>query len=380
VKYLPLLWSGIWRKPARTTLIILQVAVAFGLFGVLQGMKSGVDRVVADARGDLLVVHSRVSFADSLPLAYLKRIESVPGVKLVGIVDGLDATYRKPTQPVGVVAANLSQAWVADNVLAVSPQALRAFEQTRTGALITRGLAKEFGWKAGDRIPLLSGTRQSNGSGSWVFEVVGTFIDKLDVQGNDFILIHYDYLDAARQANKGTAARYIVVLSDPRQAATVADDIDRQFANSSNQTQTDSFRELAQSQMQAIGNLNFVIRSVIAAVLFASLFSTATMMTQSIRERSPELAVLKTLGFTDGTVFALIVAEAMAMCFAASVLGLSLAEIAFPFAAKRVPGIAMPLAVVEVGLAASLLVALLSVAAAAVRAARLEVVAALAIR
>ncbi len=380
MKYLPLLWSGIWRKPTRTTLIILQVAVAFALFGVLQGMKSGVDRVVADARADLLVVHSRVSFADSLPLAYLKRIESVPGVELVGIVDGLDATYQKPTQPVGVVAANLSQAWVADNVIAVSPQALRAFEQTRTGALITSGLAEEYGWKAGDRIPLLSPTQQSNGSGSWLFDVVGTFVDKLDVQGNDFILIHYDYLDAARQANKSTAARYIVVLSDPKQAVTVADAIDRQFANSSNQTQTDSFRELAQSQMQAIGNLNFVIRSVIAAVLFASLFSTATLMTQSIRERSPELAVLKTVGFTDGTVFALVVAESMAMCFAAAVLGLSLAEMAFPIAAKRVPGIAMPLGVVEVGLATSLLVAVLSVAAAAVRAAKLEAVSALAVR
>lgn len=380
MKYLPLLWSGIWRKPARTTLIMLQVAVAFALFGVLQGMKSGVDHVVANARADLLVVHSRVSFADSLPLADLQRIKSVPGVKMVGIVDGLRATYQKPNQPVGVVAADLSQAWVTANVLAVSPQALRAFEQTQTGALITSGLARQYGWKAGDRIPLLSATRQADGSGSWVFDVVGTFVDKLDVQGNDFVLIHYSYLDAARQANKSTVARYIVVLSDPKQALTVADDIDRQFANSSNETQTDSFRELAQSQMQAIGNLNFLIRSVIAAVLFASLFSTATMMMQSIRERSPELAVLKTLGFKARDIFVLILAEAMAICFAAAALGLCLAEVAFPFAARTVPGIAMPAAVVEVGLAASLLVALLSVAAAAVRAAKLEVVAALAIR
>jgi putative ABC transport system permease protein len=169
-----------------------------------------------------------------------------------------------------------------------------------------------------------------------------------------------------------------VVVSDPKQAAAVSETIDRIFANSSNGTRTASFRENAQQQLQSLGDLNFAIRSIIGAVLIALMFSTATMMMQTIRERTPELAVLKTLGFDDRTVFVLVVLESLLVCVAASLAGLALAWIAFPLAAKYMPGLSMPLAVVELAIAGAVLVALISVSVPGVRAARLRIVDALA--
>jgi putative ABC transport system permease protein len=158
----------------------------------------------------------------------------------------------------------------------------------------------------------------------------------------------------------------------------VADAIDRRFANSSSETRTESLRELAQSQLQSIGDLNFLIRAILSAVLVALLFATATMMMQSTRERTPELAVLKTLGFTDRDVFLFILWEALAVFIAAAACGLALATLVFPLASKIIPGLSMPMVVVALGLAAAAMVALISAWVPAVLAARLKIAQALA--
>jgi putative ABC transport system permease protein len=210
--------------------------------------------------------------------------------------------------------------------------------------------------------------------------VVGTFTDSDFGAGTDNILINYDYFDEARALEKGTVKHFNVAVADPKLAVTVADAIDRRFANSANETRTDSLRELAQAQLQSIGDLNFLIRAIVSAVFVALLFATATMMMQSIRERTPELAVLKTLGFTNRAVFLLILAEAMAVFVVAAACGLALATVVFPFAAKFVRGLSVPVAVIELGLACAVLAAVASASLPAVRAARLSVVSALADR
>ena len=381
MKYLPLIWSGIWRKPGRTTLVILQVAVAFALFGILQGMKTGVDQVVANARADVLFVGPAVFGGAPLPAAYIERLKSIVGVKTVSFADGLVGTYQKPTQPVFVLALEKSSVWLTlvPEIFKVLPKDLAALQNTRTGALITTDIGRKYGWHIGDRIPLTSSTLQSNGSGTWVFDVVGTVTDHEPGEAG-FIVANYDYLDDARVLNKGTVRNFYVVVSDPKQAGAVSNVIDAAFANSSNETNTASFRENAQQQMQSIGNLNFVIRSIVSAVLVALLFSTCTMMMQTIRERTPELAVLKTLGFTDRAVFLIVTAEAIVVCLAAAIMGLGLATGLFPYASKFIPGLSMPIVVIASGLIGSVLVALISVAMPAARAASLPVAAALAAR
>ncbi len=380
MKFLPLIWSGIWRKPGRAILIFLQVSVAFALFGVLQGLKTGVEHLIAEARADLLLVHGRLGFGDPLPLSLLEGIKSVPGVKAVIPVELFGATYQNPTQKMVVVAIRPNEGWLSAFTYTTAPGYVAAFRKLRTGAIIKEGLAKRYGWKIGDRIPLQSTIAKMDGSTDWALDVVGTFTDSDIGAGGDNLLINYDYFDEARVAGKGNVNHYNVAVSDPKLAVTVADEIDRRFANSSHETRTESLRELAQSQMQSIGDLNFLIRAIVSATLVALLFATATMTMQSIRERTPELAVLKTVGFTDGAVFIFVLTEAMVIFIAAGACGLALATLVFPFASKIVPGMSMPAVVVVVGLACAALVALISSSVPALLAARLKIATALAIR
>jgi putative ABC transport system permease protein len=379
LRFLPLIWSGIRRKPGRSILIFLQVSVAFALFGVLQGLKSGVEHLIAEARADLLIVHSRVGFfAVSLPLSMLEQIRSVPGVRVVAPVELFGGTYQKPTQRVGIVAIRPDEGWLSAFTFTVAPDQDAAFRKLRTGALVGADLVTKYGWKIGDRFPLVTNRAQLNGSKDWTFDVVGTFTDSdIGGGGTEKILINFDYLDEARLAGKGTVQHFNVAVSDPKLAVSVADEIDRRFANSASETRTESLREMAQTQMQAIGDLNFLIRAIVGAVLVAMLFATATMMMQSIRERTPELAVLKTVGFTNRAVFVLVLMEALVVCIAAAALGLALATLVFPLASRFVPGLSMPWALVALGLGCAILVALVSAAVPAFRAARLQVVAAL---
>ncbi|MGA2707667.1 MAG: ABC transporter permease [Steroidobacteraceae bacterium] len=378
MKFLPLIWSGIWRKPGRTVLIFLQVCVAFALFGVLQGLKTGVEHVIGEARADLLLVHGSLGLVDPLPLSLLEQIKSIRDVKAVIPVELSLATYQNPNQKVGMVAIRPDENWLSAFTFTIASDAVAAFRKTRTGAIIKVQLAKKYGWKVGDHIPLMSTTAQMNGSTDWAFDVVGTYTDSDIGASGDALLINYAYFDEARLAGKGTVKHFNVAVIDPKLAVTVADAIDRRFANSSNETRTESLRELAQSQLQSIGDLNFLIRAILSAVLVALLFATATMMMQSTRERVPELAVLKTLGFSDRAVFLFILAEAMAVFIVAAACGLTLAMVVFPLASKIVPGLSMPIAVIAVGLACAALVAVISAWVPAVQAAKLNIATALA--
>jgi putative ABC transport system permease protein len=380
MRFLPLIWSGIWRKPARSLLIFLQVGVAFALFGVLQGLKTGVEQLIGQARADLLLVHSSLGFVDTLPVGALETIKSVPGVRAVVPVGLFGGMYQKPTQQMGIVAIRPDEDWLSAFTYTAAPRDVAAFQKTRTGTLVRKSLLEKYGWKIGDRIPLVTNVVKTDGSMDWTFDIVGTYTDSDLAGGTDVILIQYDYFDESRALGKGTIHHFNASIVDPKQAPAVADAIDRRFANSSHATLTESLREMAQVQMQSIGDLGFLIRAIVGAVLVALLFATSTMMMQSTRERMPELAVLKTLGFADRSLFLFILAESAVIFVAAAAFGLALALLAFPFAARFVQGISMPIQVVAVGLGCATLVALISASVPAARAARLNIVAALASR
>jgi len=379
VKFLPLVWSVIWRNPVRTALIFLQVCVAFALFGVLQGLKTGMDRAVANTPAGVLYVAPAVYGEPPLPIADLSRLKSIPGVKACAFNYDLITFYQKPTQPVYVLAIppiDLMRTMLPD-LFTFTPKDLEALRKTRTGMLITADIGRKYGWHIGDKIPLTSSTLQVDGSAAWTFDIVGMFALHNGEEGV-WVLANYDYIDEARADGKGTVGHFYAIASDPRQAATVSDAIDRAFANSASPTHTESFREFAQENLQKLGDLDFAIRSILSAVLVAVVFSTATMMTQTVGERMPELAVLKTIGFGNRTVFLLTAAESLIICIPASLAGLALSWIAFPLAAKYVPGLSMPMVVVPLGVLGAALVALISVSVAGLRAARLNIIDALA--
>jgi putative ABC transport system permease protein len=379
LKFVPLIWSGIWRKPMRTALIFLQVCVAFALFGVLQGMKTGMDRAIANTPADVLYVGPAVYGEPALTIADLSRLQSIPGVKAVSFNYGMLTSYQKPTQPVyvlGIPPSDLMRTILPKEFI-VQPKDLEALRKTRTGILITPDIGRKYGWHIGDKIPLTSGTLQTNGSATWTFDIVGMATLNNRDEGI-YVFANYYYIDEARALDKGTVGHFYAIASDPEQAAAVSDAIDLAFANSASPTHTESFRENAQEDLQSLGDLNFVIRSILSAVLVAVVFATTTMMMQTMSERTPELAVLKTLGFANRTVFLLIAAESVLVWIIGSLAGLALAWITFPFAAKYVAGLSMPPVIVAFGILGAVLVALLSVSLPALRAARLNIIDALA--
>jgi len=308
----------------------------------------------------------------------LGQISSVPGVEEVIPVDLSGAAFQNPKQQVGIVAIRPDKGWLSAFTYTIPPAYVKAFRATRAGVLVRAELAKKYGWKIGDLIPLMTGVMKRDGSTVWTFEVVGTFTDSDVGGGNSNVLINYDYWNEARLSGKDTVQHFNVRIADPRMAARVSDAIDARFANSPNETRSESIRELAQANLQSIGDLEFLVRAVVAAVMAALLFATATMMIQSVRERTSEIAVLKTVGFTDFAVFALTLAEAIVVCIVAAGIGLALATLAFPYASRFVHGISMPWIIVTLGLVSAVLVALISAAVPAFLAARLNVAAALA--
>lgn len=380
MKYLPLVWAGIWRERGRTILIFLQVMVAFTLFGVLQGLKTGVEHAIDAARADLLIVHGRLSFGVPLPIGLLATIRSLPGVVEAIPVDLALGTYQNPNQQVGIVAIRPDPGWLSAFTYTIPPACVKAFRAMRTAILVNVELARKYGWKIGDRIPLMTSVAQRDGSNVWTFDMVGTFKDNDIGSQATNVLIHYDYWNEARASGKDMVNHFNVRIADPGAAARMSDTIDARFANSPNETRSESIREMAQESLQSIGDLEFLIRAVVAAVMAALLFATATIMMQSVRERTAEIAVLKTVGFTDGAVFALTLGESALVCVAAGGAGLAVASLAFPYASKFVHGLSMPLIIIVAGLLAALAVALVSAALPAALAARLEVATALAER
>ncbi|HEX4024178.1 MAG TPA: FtsX-like permease family protein [Steroidobacteraceae bacterium] len=378
MKYLRLIWAGMWRRPGRTALMLLQILVAFLLFGLLQGMQSGINQAIDTVRADLY----RVSPAEGgtpLPLALQQRISSVPGVRRIYGINVFIATYQRPSQQLGVLATNFDAGWISNFDVSVPRQVLAALAQMRTGALVSRRLAEKYGWKAGDRIPLQSHTRRQDGSTDWTFDDVGTFDAPSWVGVDNVIIVRDDYYESARLLDRDTAAQYTVLLADPHQGEQVARRIDALSANSSFETRTQSVRALAQSNLQSLGDLNFIVRSIVAAAMFALLVSTAAMLMQSVRERTTELAVLKTIGFSDLRIFGMLLAESVLLSLGATALGLAAASRILPLTEKFLNlGITIPDSVVLAGFLMAVVFALASAILPAWRGLRLQVAAALA--
>jgi putative ABC transport system permease protein len=232
MKFLPLIWSSLVRKRGRTLLIFLQVTVAFALFGLLQGVKTAVDHAIAAARADLLIVHSRLSFNNALPVGLIQQIRSVPNVKEVIPVCLLAAAYQNPTQQMGMAAIRPDPGWQSAFTFEISPADAAAFRATRNGILVTSDLEKMYGWKSGDQIPLMTDVVQRDGSNTWAFKVVGTFKDTDLGAAPNRSLINYDYLNEGRYTGKDTVQHFNVRVADPKLATTVSQAIDAQFTNS----------------------------------------------------------------------------------------------------------------------------------------------------
>jgi len=383
VKYLYLVWAALRRRPVRTFLTLLSVTTAFFLFGVLQGINVGIDGVFKLLNTAHLDVMSRVSLTDPLPLSHLSRIAAIPGVAHVTPLNALAGTYQRPNDLQVVLGVDIDALTKIYENIKIKPEVVEAMRRTRTGAVIGRSLARKEGWKIGDRIPIHSiNMSNKDGTTNWVFDIVG-FYDMNQAEWATRFWANYDYINEGRSTGKDTVVQFLVGINDAGQSAKVAQAIDDTFSNSPNQTTTQNEKDYVESLMRQIGDISFLVNGIVGAVLFTLLFLTSNTMAQSVRERVPELAVLKTLGFSDGSVQWLVLAESLALSILAALLGLGVASLVLPaitslLSSQGVGPMHLGPVVVSAGVATAVLLALVSGVLPARRARRLDIVAALA--
>jgi putative ABC transport system permease protein len=375
MKFLPLVWAGIWRKRGRAILTLLSIVNAFLIFGLLQGLATGIGNVAKESSAAVLMATSKVSMIEPLPMGHAAQIRNVPGVTAVTPMVIFTGVYRTPTQYVPAMAVNVDEYLAVYPKVKASAAARQAMHETRNGALVSERLAKSYGWKVGDTVPLKSVLWiNRDGSATWPVKIVGL----LSQASGPGMMVNYDYVDEGRTQSKGTASFFFLKTVDPKRATQIGAAVDRLFANSPNETRTITPRQMAQSQFKQIGDVALVINAIVGAIFFALLFSVGAVMAQSMRERIPELAVLKTLGFTDGGVLALLLAETLVFCLFCAGIGLGLAEVAFPLVKQSIGFEASAGPILFAGLGFAVALALISGLPPAVRAMRLQIVDALA--
>ncbi|MCY3988063.1 MAG: ABC transporter permease [Gammaproteobacteria bacterium] len=376
-----LIWRNLWRKPIRTVFTMLAVLVVFFLFTLLEGLRIAfsLSDVGAAAQERLLTSH-KVSLIMMLPIAYESRIARLSGIEAVSHGTWFGARYQDNPE--------FAQYPVeAEQYLALNPEIKldegqkQAWLGNRMGAIVGRPVANQYGWQLGDRVPLRSSIwTRNNGSNVWEFDIEGIFDDTDAGMNAGVVLFHYDYFDEARAFGKGTIGWYVTKGDGSMPIEDVMASIDAEFENSPAETKTKTEAAFAQEYAKQFGNIGLIVTLILSAVVFMILLVTGHTMAQSMRERIHEMGVLKTLGFTSGSIFRLTVLEGLLLVLPVGILAMllgwgALTVVAGTMGAMFPAGLQIGAFSITLGLALMLAISLGAVLPPVIRALRLDIVA-----
>jgi len=384
MKYFSLIWSALFRSKTRTFLTLLSVIAAFLLFGLLDSVRVAFNSGGSVAGADRLVVASRLSITQMLPYSLTPQIAATPGVKKSAYAAWFGGIYRDPKNffPNFSVSENYFELYPE---FVIKPEELKAWQTERTGAMVGESLAKRNGWKIGDTIPLQATIfPQKDGSNAWPLKMSGTFkLNDSKRKGEENQLVfHWKYFDEANQYTNGMVGWYIVKLDNVDHATRVAKAIDAISQNSDHETKSQTEQAFQQSFAKQFADIGLIVTAIMAAVFFTLLLLTGNTMSQAVRDRIPELAVLKTLGFTNGTVLTLVLVESVLLIVLGGVIGMGLAAVIIPVLSAASGGLLnlpnIPVETWTLGLSLMLAIGIVVGALPALRAMRLKIVDALA--
>jgi putative ABC transport system permease protein len=383
MKYFSLIWAQLFRSKTRTLLTLLSVVAAFLLFGMLDSVRVAFNSGGSVDGANRLVVASRLSITQSLPINLESQIRTIPGVKNVTYAMWFGGIYRDPKDffPNFSVAPNFFDVY---GEYQVPPDQLKAFQDTRTGAIVGASLAKKFGWKVGDTIPLQATIFPRGGSNDWPLQLKAIFHvkDKKNLGAENQLMMNWKYFDESNDYIKSQVSWYTVQLANADQASRVARAIDAISANSDHETKSQTESAFQQAFAKQFADIGLIVTAIMGAVFFTLLLLTGNTMAQAVRERVPELAVLKTLGFKDGTVLGLVMVESVLLIVLGGLIGLGLSSVIMPGVAAASGGaIALPTVPTQtwlVGLALMVFIGIVVGLLPALRAKRLKIVDALA--
>lgn len=379
---LGLMWSGLFRRRVRTCLTVFSIMIAFLLFGLLRSIADVFSVGVDIAGADRLMVAPKYSIIDPIPYRYISEIRAVDGVEAVTHANWFGGTYQDPRNFFPRYPVTPREYFDLYPELRMPAEQLDAFDNTRTGAVASVALAEKYGWAIGDKIPIEADIwPKKGGDRLWVFDLVGLYSVAENASAQDVFLLNYAYFDEARQFGEGEVGNFIVRVTDPNLAAEVSRAIDALFENSMAPTRTATEAEMQREMFNQAGRIGLVMTAILGAVFFTIVLLTGNTIAQSLRERIPEFAVLKTLGFTNGGVAALVLGEAVLLCLVGGALGLGVAALLTPWVAGTVenilPGIELGWTIVATGLGVAMLLGLAIGVLPALSANRLQIVDAL---
>ena len=383
MKYFFLVWRNAWRKKIRTSLTILSVFVAFLLFALLSALgyafRGGVD--VADA--ERLIIIDKISLINPLPMSYLNRIAATDGVQSVTHSSWFGGYYQEPRNQFPQFPVDPRSYVAMYPEFNIPEEQFEAWANNRTGAVVGQELAETYGWKIGDRIPIQATIwTRADGERTWEFELEGIFSSDDPRGSTALLLFQYDYFEEARAFGKGTVGWYILRVASGADPVAVANAIDLQFANSPNETKTSTEAAFAQSFTKQFGNIALIVSLILGAVFFTLLLVSGNTMSQSVRERISELAVLKTLGFGDRTVLGIVLSESILIMLMGGLLGLGMGWLIIQGLAQQfaafLPGVFLSPAAIIGGIAIMIGAGVLAGIFPALKAMRLSIIDALA--
>ena len=324
MKFFPLLWSSLWRKKTRTIFTLLSVFVAFLLFGLLMTIRTAFTFGVDIAGLDRLVLIHKVSLIMPLPVSYLERLKATEGVAMATHQSWFGGVYQDPANFFAQMVVEPEPFMAIYPEFSVSPEHKQAWLADRQGALVGVDLMKRFGWKVGDRIPIQGTIWQPKQGQIWEFNIAGTYDGEQGVDKTQFFF-RYDYLNENRAVGDGLVGWYVVKINDASQAQQMASRFDSMFANSSAETKTTTEKGFVDGFAKQVGDIGAIMIAITVAVMFTMILVAANTMAQSVRERTSEVGVLKTLGFSNVSILALILGESLLICTIGGGLGLAAA-------------------------------------------------------
>ena len=380
MKFIGLVLKSARRSKRRSALTVLSVAIAVFLFASLQAVLDGFDAVAEASSSTRVVTIRSTSMIFNMPLTHAEAIRATAGVEGVTYANWFGGIYKDPKNFFGQFAVDPESYLQMYPEVIVTPEDKKAFLEDRTGCLVGDGLAKRFDWHIGDRIVLQPGIPYY-GSQDYPFTIRG--IDKAGSSAvdNQSMLFQWKYLDE-RSLQKGQIGWIVTQVGDPDHAAQLSLDIDQKFANSPYETKTDTEKAFSASFGKMLGNLNVLLGSVALAVVITTLFVAGNTMAMSVRERTTEIAVMRTLGFPSGTIFALVVGEGLVVAVLGGAIGAAIARLTIngeflQLAGGFIPAFGVTNWNVVVGLGLSALMGVLAALLPAIAASLLRVVDAL---